>query len=231
MDWRHQRRDASPGPRPLPTSISGEDRKSRLIHLTILAQMTPDYLGQMWRRYHERIRAALEVRIGYPQKMWAAAIFPVSFLPGVIDIVYSRLTALTQPVSDMAFPITSWECLVLFCALIVYGIARTSKSMPVPPGPAGALPVIGHLFVMPRSHEWVAYQRWSMELGKDIVTLMRERAESDVRLGSDIICLRVMGKHIIVLNSLKATIDLFGSKVSIYSDRFVTFKKTRAHGN
>ncbi|KAJ7133369.1 cytochrome P450 [Mycena epipterygia] len=102
----------------------------------------------------------------------------------------------------MSFSLTSWELwLVALSALIVYYLSRTSRAMPLPPGPPGALPFIGHLLALPQSHEWLTYQRWSEELR------------------SDVICLKVLGKHIIIINSLKGATELFEGKASIYSDR------------
>jgi len=101
----------------------------------------------------------------------------------------------------MSFSIAGWEVfLCVFSALLICYLPRSSK-MPLPPGPAGALPVIGHLMVMPQSKEWLTYQRWSKELGSDVLSL------------------KVLGKHIIVINSLKAATDLFDGRVNIYSDR------------
>lgn len=121
----------------------------------------------------------------------------------------------------MSFSLTSWEpWIVALSALIVYYLGRTSRAMPLPPGPPGALPFIGHLLTLPQSHEWLTYQRWSEELGK---TLYARRARANAPLGSDVICLKVLGKHIIIINSLKGATELFEGKASIYSDRFVIY--------
>ncbi len=41
---------------------------------------------------------------------------------------------------------------------------RTSKNLPLPPGPKG-WPLIGNLLDMPSHSEWVTYHKWSKELG------------------------------------------------------------------
>ncbi|ETW78616.1 cytochrome P450 monooxygenase 3 [Heterobasidion irregulare TC 32-1] len=90
---------------------------------------------------------------------------------------------------------------ILVLCLVGTFYARRKKSLyPLPPGPKG-YPVIGNALDMPKSHEWIAYEKWVKELGSDIV-----HAE-------------VLGTHIIILNSEKAAKELFERRSSLYSDR------------
>ncbi|KAJ7302713.1 hypothetical protein DFH08DRAFT_977562 [Mycena albidolilacea] len=101
----------------------------------------------------------------------------------------------------MSFSIASWEVfLCVFSALLMCYLPRFLKAMSLSPSPAGALPVIGHLVVMPQS---VPYQRWSKEFGSNVLSL------------------KVLGNHVIVSDFLKAATDLFDGKLSIYSDRYI----------
>lgn len=43
---------------------------------------------------------------------------------------------------------------------ITYSLLRRRRRLPVPPGPPG-LPLIGNLFDIPKSLNWVAYRNWS----------------------------------------------------------------------
>lgn len=57
--------------------------------------------------------------------------------------------------------------LAIISALLAVRLRRrvTSQSLPLPPGPPGGLPLLGHLFLLPTSHEWLTYRRWGLELG------------------------------------------------------------------
>ncbi|KAI0086792.1 cytochrome P450 [Irpex rosettiformis] len=87
-------------------------------------------------------------------------------------------------------------------ALAYVTLNRWNRSPgPLPPIPAGKLPILGHLLQMPQSHEWLKYLEWSDQTG------------------SDILCYQVLNSHVIVLNSFKAVSELFEGRTSIYSNR------------
>ncbi|KAJ6579508.1 cytochrome P450 [Mycena vulgaris] len=107
----------------------------------------------------------------------------------------------------MVFSLKFYLGPLVVSALLAIRLFRkiTSRSLlPLPPGPPGRVPILGHIFILPTSYEWLEYRRWSAELG------------------SDIICLDVLGQHVVVLNSLKAVNELFERRSALYSDRFVT---------
>lgn len=61
--------------------------------------------------------------------------------------------------------------------------------------------MIGNLLDIPKSREWVTYEKWGKEFG------------------SDVIHLNALGTHLVILNSAKATDELFDRRSSLYSDR------------
>ncbi|KAG8793835.1 hypothetical protein FRC12_001465 [Ceratobasidium sp. 428] len=76
----------------------------------------------------------------------------------------------------------------------------TISELPLPPSPR-SLPIIGNLLSMPQAFEHLAFEN----IGK--------------QLGSDIFSLSVFGTTLVVLNSARATADLFEKRSTIYSDR------------
>ncbi|KAK3375854.1 hypothetical protein B0T24DRAFT_490609, partial [Lasiosphaeria ovina] len=79
---------------------------------------------------------------------------------------------------------------------------------PAPPAPPPGEPLIGHLRVVPTEHPESQYTQW----GKDY--------------GSDILHFSVLGRSIVVLNSVEAARDLLDKRGANYADRprFVLFE-------
>ncbi|KAG2119059.1 cytochrome P450 [Suillus discolor] len=73
------------------------------------------------------------------------------------------------------------------------------KNPPYPPGPPG-WPLIGNVLDMPHSKLWLTFTEWGNTYG-------------------DISHIKVLGQHIVVLNSVKAAMDMLDNKGTIYSDR------------
>ncbi|KAG7096665.1 hypothetical protein E1B28_004080 [Marasmius oreades] len=73
------------------------------------------------------------------------------------------------------------------------------EKRPLPPGPRG-LPFIGNVFDMPSEKEWLTFAQWGDTYG-------------------DISSVTVLGQTIVILNSLKAAVDMLDKKSLIYSDR------------
>ncbi|OQV04034.1 hypothetical protein CLAIMM_08984 [Cladophialophora immunda] len=96
---------------------------------------------------------------------------------------------------------------ILFAGLLYYQKLRARSKAPLPPGPKGE-PIIGHLRIIPKSHPEYQYTQW----GKDY--------------GSDVLYFNVLGRPIIVLNSVEACHDLLDKRGPNYNDRprFVLFE-------
>ncbi|QRW06549.1 cytochrome P450 family protein [Ceratobasidium sp. AG-Ba] len=73
-------------------------------------------------------------------------------------------------------------------------------TLPCPPSPKSEF-LIGHARVIPLQREWEVFSQWSKDLNSDIV-----HAE-------------VLGRHIVVLNSMEAAVDLLDKRSANYSDR------------
>ncbi|KAL1702026.1 cytochrome P450 [Schizophyllum commune] len=83
---------------------------------------------------------------------------------------------------------------------LAYLRARRRNYLPLPPGPKKQ-PLVGNLFDMPSSYEWLTYTKWAKELNTDIIHL------------------DVVGQSIIVLSSYEACIDLLERRAKLYSSR------------
>ncbi|KAF8811640.1 cytochrome P450 [Phlegmacium glaucopus] len=86
--------------------------------------------------------------------------------------------------------------------LIVYFRYFRNKfsSLPLPPGPK-KLPLLGNLFDLPTSHEWLKYAEWSKQYNSNIIHVY------------------AVGYDMIILNSFEAAIELCDKRSSIYSSR------------
>lgn len=93
---------------------------------------------------------------------------------------------------------------------------------PLPPGPPGE-PIIGHLRIVPIESPEYAFQRWSKEYGerrhkillsKNVDTYHRYVSES-----GDVIHFNMIGQHVVVLNSVQASVELLEKRGAKYSDR------------
>ncbi|THU87849.1 hypothetical protein K435DRAFT_866836 [Dendrothele bispora CBS 962.96] len=91
------------------------------------------------------------------------------------------------------------------CASLVH---QASSHFPLPPGPKG-VPFLGNisyaLSIQKASHQWAYY----LELSK--------------KYRSDIVHFGVMGEHVIVLNSVKATDEILEKRSGLYSDRALMY--------
>ncbi|KAF8639539.1 hypothetical protein AX17_001444 [Amanita inopinata Kibby_2008] len=76
---------------------------------------------------------------------------------------------------------------------------RTPRGVSLPPGPRG-LPVIGLVRNVPHDHAWVTYAEWAKQYG-------------------DIVYTKIYGQPLVILNSVKATNEIFDRRSAIYSDR------------
>ncbi|KAG5643662.1 hypothetical protein DXG03_000542 [Asterophora parasitica] len=89
---------------------------------------------------------------------------------------------------------------LLVCAcLYLWTRGSERKHPPLPPGPP-ADPIIGHLRKIPPKGQEDLYYEWGKIYG-------------------DVMYLHVLGRHIIVLNSVEAAVDLLDRRSANYSDR------------
>lgn len=101
--------------------------------------------------------------------------------------------------------------LLTFSVLLVLTNILLSKGQKnkesMPPGPPGE-PLLGHFRVIPTENPEYAYMRWSKEYKSDILSF------------------NVLGQPVIVLNSIRAAIDLLDKRGANYCDRprFVLFE-------
>ncbi|KAF7355964.1 Cytochrome p450 [Mycena venus] len=91
----------------------------------------------------------------------------------------------------------SW---VLYLTIRSYTTRRRGKFLPLPPGPKG-LPLIGNLFDVPKTQQWLTF------------------IEMSQKYDSDIIYLNLAGDELVVLNSVADVDALLEGKSAIYSDR------------
>ncbi|KAL4061719.1 cytochrome P450, partial [Scleroderma yunnanense] len=75
----------------------------------------------------------------------------------------------------------------------------TRNPAPLPPGPK-PLPLVGNLFDIPVIKPWLTYADWGKKYG-------------------DITHIQVFGRHIILLNSVEAAVEMLDKKSAKYSDR------------
>ncbi|KAG1756031.1 cytochrome P450 [Suillus lakei] len=70
---------------------------------------------------------------------------------------------------------------------------------PYPPGPPG-LPFVGNVLDIPQIKPWLTFTQWGKKYG-------------------DISHIEVLGRHIIVLNSVRTAMEMLDNKSTVYSDR------------
>ncbi|KAJ8522821.1 hypothetical protein ONZ45_g632 [Pleurotus djamor] len=97
--------------------------------------------------------------------------------------------------------------LLLFLFVVVADTIRRRqlrRELPLPPGPS-RLPFVGNLFSIPKTHQWLQYEKWAAEFSK--------------WNHSDILYTEVCGTPNIILNTFEAANDLLNRRSAIYSDR------------
>ncbi|KZT03181.1 cytochrome P450 [Laetiporus sulphureus 93-53] len=111
----------------------------------------------------------------------------------------------------MAFDLTSYIGATICClTILLLAFSRISKHRPkryLPPGPRG-LPLVGNALQIPFEYQQDKFAEWTNIYG-------------------DVIYVRVLQKHIVILNSARAARDLLEKRGAMYSDRprFVLFNE------
>ncbi|KAG1855191.1 cytochrome P450 [Suillus subalutaceus] len=90
-------------------------------------------------------------------------------------------------------------CLTGVGLYLVKQVVIKKNPTPYPPGPRG-WPLIGNVLDMPRIKPWLTFTKWGRKYG-------------------DITHIEVLGRHIVVLNSVKTAMEMMDSKSTLYSDR------------
>ncbi|PNY29093.1 O-methylsterigmatocystin oxidoreductase [Tolypocladium capitatum] len=111
-------------------------------------------------------------------------------------------------------PLLTGPAGLVLVAVVVLSIVASAVSsrlrrngLPLPPGPPGE-PILGHLRIIPSYSPEYAYMQWSKEYGSDILSF------------------NVLGQPVVVLNSVRAAVDLLDKRGANHSDRprFVLFE-------
>lgn len=97
--------------------------------------------------------------------------------------------------------VTWLDILCISCAGVYFVMRVFNKKNPAPypPGPPG-WPLIGNILDMPHTKPWLTFAMWGKKYG-------------------NISHIEIMGQHIVVLNSVKAAMDMLDKKSTLYSDR------------
>ncbi|KAG1879761.1 cytochrome P450 [Suillus subluteus] len=102
----------------------------------------------------------------------------------------------------LTIPNVTWLDLLCLTGVGVYLVKQVlikKNPAPYPPGPRG-WPLIGNVLDMPRIKPWLTFTEWGKKYG-------------------DITHIEVLGRHIIVLNSVKTAMEMMDRKSILYSDR------------
>ncbi|KAF7346415.1 putative cytochrome P450 [Mycena sanguinolenta] len=76
---------------------------------------------------------------------------------------------------------------------------RRRRGLPFPPGPSPR-PLVGNLLDIPKKFAWLTYTKWRLQYG-------------------DLIHVKSLGQHIVIVNSVKSAVELFEKRSHIHSDR------------
>ncbi|KAJ6508628.1 cytochrome P450 [Mycena sanguinolenta] len=100
--------------------------------------------------------------------------------------------------ADYLLEVVAVSCL----CLVVVGFLERRKAasrLPLPPGPKPRF-LVGNLFDIPTKSAWITYTEWGKQYG-------------------DVVHVQMLGKHVVILNSVKAATELLEKRATIYSDR------------
>ena len=108
--------------------------------------------------------------------------------------------------------------LVLLSVFVKYFSCRTPLR---PPGPRG-LPLLGNVFDLPSSYDWIHWATFKDKYGECFPrTVYTQPAlrRTWTALAGPVSSVTVLGKTIVILNTLRACTDLLEKRSSIYSGR------------
>jgi len=118
--------------------------------------------------------------------------------------------------------INALDCLAISCFLYLltnFRDCRRRGGLSYPPGPPSS-PIIGNLHDVPKNTPWIAYADMSKKYSRSNTLGSTGYPQLNTAFqGSDIICLRVYSRVIVVLCSLSAIKDLLEKRGQTYSVR------------
>lgn len=91
-------------------------------------------------------------------------------------------------------------------------------SLPLPPGPRG-WPILGSFLEMPESFEWLHWAKFKDLYGEYIIRHSIVTIKRIVLVIGSVSSVTVLGKRVIILNSLKSCVDILEKKSSVSSGR------------
>lgn len=114
-------------------------------------------------------------------------------------------------------------CITLICVeRCLKNSKRQLRTRPLPPGPPG-LPWVGNVIGIDTGAPWVTYSKWAKIYGKirftELDVVLRFVHSPRLVCAGDLICTRLLGKDIIIINSEKVAKDLLEYHSRNYSDR------------
>ncbi|KAG1734315.1 cytochrome P450 [Suillus lakei] len=101
-------------------------------------------------------------------------------------------------------------CLAGVGAYLVKQVVTKKNPAPYPPGPRG-WPLVGNISDIPHIKPWLTFAEWGKKYGECLPFSKIMHFQKSF--------LQVLGRHIIVLNSVKATMEMLDNKGTLYSDR------------
>jgi hypothetical protein len=106
-------------------------------------------------------------------------------------------------------------CLAGIGAYLVKQVLTKKNPASYPPGPTG-WPLVGNISDMPYVKPWLTFAEWGKKYGECLSLCQYYPSR---RIVGAISHIEVLGQHIIVLNSVKATMEMLDKKSSVYSNR------------
>ncbi|KAF7346476.1 hypothetical protein MSAN_01875700 [Mycena sanguinolenta] len=91
------------------------------------------------------------------------------------------------------------SCILLAVTVGLLQRRKATSRLPFPPGPKPRF-LVGNLFDIPTASAWITYTEWGKQYG-------------------DVVHAQMLGKHVLILNSVKAATELLEKRALLYSDR------------